>query len=72
MRLGGHIVCVWDPMADEMNKRLPKVNEEILQKDPLAKGKLHETVTAAMCKTKHQSMARKYRDNKRAPKYNQT
>ena len=39
MRLGGHIVCVWDPIADEMNKRLPKVNEEILKKDPLAKGK---------------------------------
>lgn len=61
MKAGGAKIAIWEPIAAEMNKRLPQVNKAILEKKPEDSGKLKEAVTADECKHKFDAMQKEYR-----------
>jgi hypothetical protein len=61
MKAGGSKVAIWEPIAAELNRRLPEVNKVIIAKKPEDHGKLKERVTADDCKTKFDAMQKEYR-----------
>jgi hypothetical protein len=61
MKAGGSKIAVWEPIAAELNRRLPEVNKIIIAKKPEDNGKLKKRVTAEDCKSKFDAMQEEYR-----------